>query len=53
MIEFKRPELEDKELIESYLHRQHSRSCEFTFANTYLWSRHYHVQFAVIEDMLV
>lgn len=53
MIEFKRPELEDKELIESYLHRQHSRSCEFTFANTYLWSRHYSVKFAIIEDMLV
>ncbi len=52
MIEFKRPELEDKELIESYLHRQHSRSCEFTFANTYLWSRHHSVKFAIIEDML-
>lgn len=53
MITFKRPELEDKELIESYLHRQHSRSCEFTFANTYLWSRHYGVEFAIVEDMLV
>lgn len=53
MINFKRPELEDKELIDRYLHRQQSRSCEFTFANTYLWSRHYDVEFAIVEDMLV
>ncbi len=53
MINFKRPELEDKELIESYLKKQESRSCEFTFANTYLWSRHYDVEFAIVEDMLV
>lgn len=53
MIEFKRPELEDKEQIESYLHKQNSRSCELTFANTYLWSRHYGVEFAIMEDMLI
>jgi hypothetical protein len=53
MIEFRRPEFEDKALIESYLKKQHARSCELTFANTYLWSRHYGVEFAIIEDMLV
>ena len=53
MITFKRPELDDKNLIDGYLKKQVSRSCEFSFANTYLWSRHYDVEFAIIEDTLV
>ena len=52
-IQFKRPELEDKELITSYFEKAPSRSCERTFVNVYLWSRHYKVQYAVIEDALV
>lgn len=52
-IQFKRPELEDKELITSYFEKAPSRSCERTFVNVYLWSRHYRVQYAVIEDALV
>lgn len=50
---FKRPELEDKEIITSYFHKSPSRSCERTFVNVYLWSRHYKVKYAVIEDTLV
>lgn len=52
-IQFKRPELEDKEIISSYFKKAPSRSCERTFANVYLWSRHYHVKYAVIEDTLI
>lgn len=52
-ITFKRPELEDKEIISSYFKKAPSRSCERTFANVYLWSRHYHVKYAIIEDALV
>lgn len=52
-IMFKRPELEDKEVISSYFEEAPSRSCERTFANVYLWSRHYHVKYAIIEDALV
>lgn len=52
-IEFKRPELEDAEIISRYFSLAPSRSCERTFANVYLWSRHYHVRYAVIEDALV
>lgn len=52
-ITFKRPELEDKEIITSYFAKAPSRSCERTFANVYLWSRHYHVKYAVVEDSLV
>ena len=50
---FKRPELEDKEIISSYFEKAQSRSCERTFVNVYLWSRHYKVQYVIIEDTLV
>lgn len=52
-LEFKRPELEDKEIITSYFDKAPSRSCERTFVNVYLWSRHYKVKYAVIENALV
>ena len=52
-IEFKRPELEDKDIITSYFEKAPSRSCERTFVNVYLWSRHYKVKYAVIEDALI
>lgn len=52
-IKFRRPELEDREIISSYFAKAPSRSCERTFANVYLWSRHYHVKYAVIEDALI
>ena len=50
---FKRPELKDQEIITFYFEKSPSRSCERTFANVYLWSRHYHVEYAVIEGALV
>lgn len=52
-IQFKRTELEDKELIQTYFRRYPSRSCERTFVNALLWSRHYPVTFAVVENALV
>ena len=52
-VAFRRTELEDRELMHSYFERFPSRSCERTFANSLLWSRHYPVTFAVIEDTLV
>lgn len=52
-INLKRPELEDRAQINHYLSYADTRSCEMTFANTYLWSRHYDVGFTVLEDMLV
>ena len=52
-IEFKKPELEDREMVNRYFRMNRNRSCEYTFANLYLWSRHYKVEFAIVEDMLV
>jgi len=50
---FIRPELLHKELMNKYLKQQKKRSCDNTFANILLWSRHYGVTFQIIEDMLV
>lgn len=52
-IQFKRPQLEDRDLIESYFRQQPSRSCERTFVNAYLWSRFYQVSYAIVNDTLV
>lgn len=52
-IQFKRVELEDREILHPYFQRFSSRSCEKTFANALLWSRHYPVTFAVIGNTLV
>lgn len=52
-IEFKRPELEDKEIITSYFNKAPSRSCERIFSNVFLWSRHYKVKYAIVEDTLI
>lgn len=50
---FRRPELQDREVIQYYFRQYPSRSCERTFVNVYLWSRHYHVTFAIVENTLV
>jgi len=50
---FIRPELLHKELINKHLKMHKKRSCDNTFSNILLWSRHYGVTFQVIEDMLV
>ena len=52
-IQFKRAELEDKEIISRYFALYTSRSCERTFANVYLWSRQYPVKWTVVENTLV
>lgn len=52
-IQFKRAELEDKDVIDHFFLHHTSRSCERTFANVFLWSRQYPVTWAVVEDALV
>lgn len=52
-IQWRRPELSDKELITSYYKKYPSRNCERTFTNSYLWSRRYKVTFAIVENTLV
>ena len=52
-VQFKRAELEDKDIISHYFAHHTSRSCERTFANVYLWSRQYPVKWAIVENALV
>ncbi|MEG0109402.1 MAG: phosphatidylglycerol lysyltransferase domain-containing protein, partial [Lachnospiraceae bacterium] len=52
-VEFKRPMLEDQELLETYFKKFPSRSCERTFVNVFLWARAYGVEYAMIENTIV
>ena len=52
-IQFRRTELEDRELMHTYFVNFPTQSCERTFANSLLWSRHYPVKFAIVENTLV
>ncbi len=51
--EFKRPQMEDKEIIVEKFQNYCSRSCDRTFVNTFLWARYYGVEYAVIENTVV
>lgn len=52
-ITFKKVQLADRDMITRYLRMNRNRGCEYTFANIYLWQRHYQVEYAIVEDMLV
>ena len=52
-IQFRKLTMDDRQLIELYFKKYPGRSCEKTFANAYLWARHYNVTFAVIHNALV
>lgn len=51
--EFKRPTLEDKPVIDRYFRAAHSRSCEDTFANFFLWNRLYPTEFTEVDGLMV
>lgn len=52
-IEFKHPELEDKEKIRKFLKTEQNRNCEMTFANIYLWSRTvFPIKYAIVEETI-
>ncbi len=52
-IDFKKIELEDKDIIQPYFNKYPGRSCERTFANIFLWSRRYPVSWTLVEGALV
>ena len=45
--------LQDKEVLQVFLQSLNEFSCEMSFANVYLWCRHYPTGFAIVEGMLV
>ncbi len=50
---FKKPNLEDKDLVDTYLDKVNYIGCEFTFTNMFLWSDYFGGTFDIIEDFLV
>lgn len=51
--DFRRPTLEDKDVIQKYLNMSPERSCDRTFANIYLWAKHYKVDFGLFENVVL
>lgn len=52
-IEFRRPLIEDQEIITGKFRNYCSRSCERTFVNVFLWAKIYNVEYAIVEDTVV
>ncbi len=51
--DFRQVTLEDRDLLTWYFSHYADRTCECTFANTYLWGRQFPVTWAIVEDTLV
>lgn len=49
MLDFRKPELSDKPLVEEYLRRSDFRGCEYTFGNLLMWSDHYSTEIAFAD----
>lgn len=53
MLEFKKPEIEDKKWVDECLSFAHSMNCEYTFGNIYLWSTAFRTKIARYKDFLI
>lgn len=53
MLEFKKPEIEDKEWVDKCLSYAQSMNCEYTFGNIYLWSTAYRTKIANYNNFLI
>ena len=52
-IQWKKIEMEDRDILEPYYAYAQSKCCEISFANNYLWAPFYDMEYAIIKDMLV
>ena len=50
MLDFRKPTLDDKELIDDFVRHSGQIGCDISFANTYLWREHYDIRVAFTED---
>ena len=53
MLEFKTPELSDKEWVDELLSKTNNKSCEFSFGNIFIWSGVYNTQIAKYNNSLI
>ena len=52
MEQFKKINIEDRDILTKYLSISKQRACDYSVGNLVLWSAVYDTQFAVVEDML-
>ena len=52
MLSFRPLELEDKQVIDSYFEKEHSRKCAHSFNTIYLWQGHYNTNFCIENDTM-
>lgn len=50
MLDFRTPTLADKERIDAFVSLSGQIGCDVSFANTYLWRKHYDIRVAFTED---
>jgi hypothetical protein len=53
MLEFKRIELEDKDIIEPYLKESSYNLCEYCFGNLYIWQGRFKTAYTVKDGFLL
>lgn len=53
MLEFKKLELEDIELVQQYLNGQNSRLCDSTIGGIFMWRNYFQVEFVIYENTLL
>ena len=51
-MDFQPVKASDKEIIDKYMKKANSRSCDMSFAAVYLWKDFYLLEYTVCEDML-
>ena len=52
-MDFQPVKASDKEIIDKYMKKANSRSCDMSFAAVYLWKDFYLLEYTVCEDMLI
>lgn len=53
MLNFKTPEIEDKDWVNSCLKHANSMNCEYTFGNLFIWCQSYKTEIARYKDFLI
>lgn len=53
MLEFKKPQLSDKEWVDECLKHALTMSCEYTFGNTYIWAESYNSEICHYNNFFI
>lgn len=52
-LDFKKQTLQDSDRLQQILRRNRQQGCEFSVSNLILWSDFYHMEYAVLNNMLI